>query len=144
MAVSNYVNSIWNLQKPFIAPSETSKAMKEVWPKQLPGSPLALSLFTLPLAPHQKKSSLEHNVGSCMEGRGCCKPVPPSRVGPGATCSGCTRQTQSHKDSFGLFATRQDAGVLGLLGLAGPTVTPHHRAQVWHSGKMSRVYLCRV
>lgn len=81
-------------------------------------------LFTLPLAPHQKNTALTVTRALAQRMEGCCKPAPPSPAGPAALCSGHTRQTQSQKDSFGLFATRQDAGVPRLLGLAGPTASP--------------------
>jgi len=54
---------------------------------------------------------------------GCCKPAPPSRVGPAAMCSGGTRQTQSHRESFGWFITRQVS--LGFLVWQVP-VSPCH------------------
>lgn len=108
--------------------------MEEVWTKQLPGKPVALSLFTLPLRPHQKNPALSVTQALARRTEGCCKPSPPSPAGPAATSSGHTRQMQSHKDSFGLLPTIQDVGFLVWQVPLPPPRHPvaDHTWQIWH------------
>lgn len=109
---------------------------------------------SLPLGPHTSPSSAQKSPASSatwalaqgMEG--CCKPVPPSPAGPAAACSGHTRQRQIHKDSFGLFATRQEVGFwVWQVPPLSPPMSPHCRGQpaevyfsgVYFSGVQARI-----
>lgn len=103
-----------------MAPHETTKAMDEVWLKQLSGSSLILHTS---LCPHHKYSAL--NVTWTLAGRveGCCKTVLLSPEGP--TSSGHTKQTESHRQLH-------PAGLAELGGWTG-----------WISAAVSKELQCR-